>query len=191
MACFRRRAQVSVLLPIYTSFGSSRVSPTYLHKGKWRQTSKIWCKPVQAFQREVGETITLTPRGARGVGFSPSPIPPPWLSGLQLAARGLQEAPPGALRVRPPWLAGSQLAARGLQEAPRCYEQPACSTKIPFIHTSPLACPLHISSLLQNLGFARKGVLWSGIPSVLPLAPCWRSPILCGGAQGCRPRRRG
>ena len=36
-------------------FGPSRVSPTYLHKGKWRQTSKIWCKPVQAFQREAGE----------------------------------------------------------------------------------------------------------------------------------------
>ena len=35
-------------------FGSSRVSPTYLHKGKRRLTSKGWCKPVQAFQREAG-----------------------------------------------------------------------------------------------------------------------------------------
>ena len=35
--------------------GTSRVSPTYLHKGKRRLTSKGQCKPVQAFQREAGE----------------------------------------------------------------------------------------------------------------------------------------
>ena len=34
---------------------TSRVSPTSLHKGKRRLTSKGQCKPVQAFQREAGE----------------------------------------------------------------------------------------------------------------------------------------
>jgi hypothetical protein len=36
-------------------FGPSRVSPTYLHKGKRRLTSKGQCRPVQAAQREAGE----------------------------------------------------------------------------------------------------------------------------------------
>ena len=35
--------------------GTSRVSPTYLHKGKRRLTSKGQCRPVQAAQREAGE----------------------------------------------------------------------------------------------------------------------------------------
>ena len=35
--------------------GTPRVSPTYLHKGTRRLTSKGQCKPVQAFQREAGE----------------------------------------------------------------------------------------------------------------------------------------
>ena len=42
---------------------------------------------------------------------------------------------------------------------PRAASCKPVDTKIPFIHTSPL----HITSLLQSMGFASKGVLWSGV----------------------------
>ena len=132
---------------------------------------------TQRSSRPSGECEQRHEAATRNVQPRRAPCQQPSHRSLRIAACGLQKEP----REETLRSSGTLLACikhtgndrvpeigreRPLTQCARAANPRAASckpvdTKIPFIHTSPL----HITSLLQSMGFASKGVLWSGVQS--------------------------